>query len=62
MKTYYLNVDEVDEVAELLKTTRGSIYQRIRKNLLPKDSYFRVGKRIYFNAEKLCSKLEKKAG
>lgn len=57
-----VNYLSVDDVAKLLKTSRASIYQRIRRGLLPKDSYFRVGKRIYFNAEKLCSRLERNIG
>ena len=52
------NYASVDDVAEKFKTTRQAIYQKIKRGAFPKGAYFKVGKRLYFNPEKLTKWIE----
>ena len=52
------NLLEVSDVAKLFKTSMDNIYIKIHRGIFPKETYFKLGRRIYFNEEKLINWLE----
>lgn len=48
----------VAELANILKITPEAIYMKLQRFVFPKDTYFRLGRRIYFREEKLINWFE----
>ena len=46
------------DVAKLFKCTVDAIHLKLHRGVFPKETFFKLGRRIYFNEEKLINWLE----
>jgi len=58
MQSKYLNPSDV---AKIFKITLNNLYVKLHRGIFPQETYFKLGRRIYFNEIKLTSWIEQGA-